>query len=159
MNMKRLLLNGLVAISMVTSIGILVPKAEATFTAATVSEAGVLRGGQDQYFEVTVEGEPLQRVRVQCVTFHRFSGLDVFVGDEQVTPDVHYGFEEFTLTFAADIPDGETIRIVMKDSRVRGTINEGIDVPYRVYGTYASLSDGEVPLGTAVIRTLGDGGR
>lgn len=157
--MKRLLMNGLVAISMVTSVGTLTPKAEATFTAATVSEAGVLRGGQDQYFEVTVEGEPLQRVRVQCVTFHKLDGLDVYVGDEQVTPDVHYGFEEFNLTFAEDIPDGETIRIVMKNSRVRGTINEGIDVPYRIFGTYASLNDGEVPLGTAVIRTPGDGGR
>lgn len=157
--MKRLFMNGLVAIAMLTSVGTIAPVAEATFTAATISDAGVLGGGQDQFFEVTVEGEPLQRVRVQCVTFHRLDGVDVYVGGKQITPDVHYGFEEFTLTFAEDIPDGETIRIVMKNSRVRGTINEGIDVPYLVFGTYASLNNSEVPLGTAVIRTPGDGGR
>ncbi|MEM9266333.1 MAG: hypothetical protein AAGA46_12480 [Cyanobacteria bacterium P01_F01_bin.13] len=157
--MKRLFMNGLVAIAMFTSVGTIAPAAEAKFTAATVSEAGVLRGGRDQFFEVTVEGDPLQRVRVECVTFHRLDGLDIYVGGEKITPDVRYGFEEFTLTFAEDIADGETIRIVMKNSRVRGTINEGIDVPYRVYGTYASLNNSEVPLGTAVIRTPGDGGK
>lgn len=156
--MKRLFLNGLVAISMVTTIATMAPVAQATFTAATVSDAGVLRLGKDQYFEITVKGEPLQRVRVECVTFHQLDGVDVYVGGELVTPDVHYAFEEFTLTFAQDIPDGETIRIVMKNSRVRGTINEGIDVPYLVFGTYASLNNSEVPLGTAVVRTPGTGG-
>ncbi len=76
--MKRLLMNSLVAIAMVTSVGAIAPTAEATFTAAVVSDAGVLRGGQDQFFEVTVEGESLQRVRVQCITFHKLDGLDIY---------------------------------------------------------------------------------
>ena len=76
---------------------------------------------------------------------------------ETISPDIHYGFEEFTLTFAEEVTDGDVIRIVMENSRVRGTINAGIDVPYRVYGTYASLNNSEVPLGTAVVRTRSRG--
>ncbi|MEM7063678.1 MAG: hypothetical protein AAF572_11005 [Cyanobacteria bacterium P01_B01_bin.77] len=157
--MKKLLLNGLAALAMTSTLAVATaPAAQATFTAATVSEAGILRGGQDHYFEVSVEGDALQRVRVQCITFHELDGLEIFVGDQAVEPSVNYGFEEFTLTFAEPVPTDETIRIVMKNSRVRGTINAGIDVPYRVYGTYPNLGD-EVPLGTAVIRTPGGGSR
>ncbi|MGD1856509.1 MAG: hypothetical protein ACFB2W_19900 [Leptolyngbyaceae cyanobacterium] len=156
--MKKLLLNGLAALAMTSTVAIAAPAAQATFTAATVSEAGILRGGQDHYFEVSVEGDALQRVRVQCITFHELDGLEIFVGDKAVEPSVNYGFEEFTLTFEEPVPTDETIRIVMKNSRVRGTINAGIDVPYRVYGTYPDLG-AEVPLGTAVIRTPGGGSR
>ena len=85
--MKRLLLKGLVAIAMATSVGTIAPMAEAKFTAATVSDIGVLRGGQDQFFEVTVEDDPLQRVRVACVTFHRLDGLDIYVDGNKVIPD------------------------------------------------------------------------
>ncbi|MBT9315041.1 DUF2808 domain-containing protein [Leptothoe spongobia] len=156
--MKKLLLNGLAALAMTSTVVAMAPAAQAVFTAATVSDAGVLRSGQDHFFEVSVEGDPLQRVRVQCITFHELDGLEIFVGDKAVEPSVNYGFEEFTLTFAEPIPTDETIRIVMKNSRVRGTINAGIDVPYRVYGTYPNLG-AEVPLGTAVIRTPGGGSR
>lgn len=157
--MKKLLLNGLAALAMTSTVAIATaPAVQAAFTAATVSDAGVLRRGQDHYFEVSVEGDPLQRVRVQCITFHELDGLEIFVGDKSVEPSVNYGFEEFTLTFAEPIPTDETIRIVMKNSRVRGTVNAGIDVPYRVYGTYPDLG-AEVPLGTAVIRTPGGGSR
>ena len=157
--MKKLLLNGLAALAMTSTVAVAsMPAAQATFTAATVSEAGVLRGGQDHFFEVSVEGDPLQRVRVQCITFHELDGLEILVGDKVVQPAINYGFEEFTLTFAEPVPTDETIRIVMKNSRVRGNINAGIDVPYRVFGTYPNLGD-EVPLGTAVIRTPGGGSR
>ncbi|NEQ49088.1 MAG: hypothetical protein F6K11_03000 [Leptolyngbya sp. SIO3F4] len=157
--MKKLLLNGLAALAMTSTVAVaMTPAVQAAFTAATVSDAGVLRRGEDHYFEVSVEGDPLQRVRVQCITFHTLDGLEIFVGDKAVDPTVNYGFEEFTLTFAEPIPTDETIRIVMKNSRVRGTINAGIDVPYRVYGTYPNLG-AEVPLGTAVIRTPGGGSR
>lgn len=156
--MKKLLLNGLAALAMTSAAVAIAPAANATFTAATVSDAGVLRRGQDHFFEVSVEGDPLQRVRVQCITFHELDGLEIFVGDKSVEPSVNYGFEEFTLTFADPVPADETIRIVMKNSRVRGTVNAGIDVPYRVYGTYPNLG-AEVPLGTAVIRTPGGGSR
>ena len=157
--MKKLLLNGLAALTMTSTIAMaMTPAANAVFIAATVSEAGVLRRGQDHYFELSVEGDPLQRVRVQCITFHELDGLEIFVGGEVVEPDINYGFEEFTLTFAEPVPADETIRIVMKNSRVRGSINAGIDVPYRVYGTYPNLG-AEVPLGTAVIRTPGGGSR
>ena len=33
----------------------------------------------------------------------------------------------------------------MKNSRGRGSVNEAIDVPYRIYGTYASLNNSEIP--------------
>lgn len=152
--MKTHLFHGLAAIALATAPMVAIaPIAEATFSTAVVSDSGVLRAGRDHFFEVTVEGEPLPRIRVQCVTFHELSGLEIFVDGEAIEPDVFFGFEEFTLTFDEPIAVGSTIRIVMEDSRVRGTINAGIDVPYRVFGTYASLNDGEVPIGTAIVRT------
>lgn len=75
--MKKFLINGLAALAMTSTVAVAtVPAAQATFTAATVSDAGILRGGQDHYFEVSVEGDALQRVRVQCITFHELDGLD-----------------------------------------------------------------------------------
>ncbi|MEM9006156.1 MAG: hypothetical protein AAGE59_21840 [Cyanobacteria bacterium P01_F01_bin.86] len=156
--MKKLLFNGLAAIALATTtMTAIVPTVEAAFTTAVVSDSGLLQGGRDHYFEITVEGDPLQRVRVECITFHELDGLEILVNGEAVSPEVHYGFEEFTLTFAEEIAASDVIRIVMENSRVRGSINAGIDVPYRVYGTYASLNNSEVPLGTAVIRTRGRG--
>ena len=97
---------------------------------------------------------------LECAVHHlpRTRRPRILVGDTAVAPSINYGFEEFTLTFAEPIPTDETIRIVMKNSRVRGTINAGIDVPYRVFGTYPNLGE-EVPLDTAVIRTPGGGSR
>lgn len=158
--MKRILLNGLVGIAMATAtVTSIATMAQAKFTAAVVSEAGVQRGGQDHFFEVTVAGDSLQRIRVQCITFHELDGLEISVNGEQVEPDIHYGFEEFTLTFDEPVADGEVIQIVMENSRVRGSINAGIDVPYRVYGNYPSLNNEEIPLGTAIVRTPGGGSR
>ena len=156
---KKFLLNGLAALTMTSMAAVVVaPAANAVFTAATVSDAGVLRRGQDHFFEVSVKDDPLQRVRVQCTTFHELDGVEVYVGDTAVEPSINYGFEEFTLTFAEPVPADETIRIVRKNSQVRGSINAGIDVPYRVFGNYPNLG-AEVPLGTAVIRTPGGGTR
>lgn len=155
--MKRFLLGGLTALSMLTVLAIDIPTVQAKFTTAVVSDSGTQRRGQDHFLDVTVEGDPLQRIRVKCITFHELDGLEISVGDQSVEPNIHYGFEEFTITFAEPIPDGETIRVVMTNSRVLGSINAGIDVPYRVFGTYASLNNTEVPLGTAIIRTPGGG--
>ena len=157
--MKKFLINGLAALAMTSTAAMAIaPAAHAVFTAATVSDAGVLRRGQDHYFEISVEANPLQRVRVKCFTFHELDGVEVFVGGKSVEPAINYGFEEFTLTFADPVATDETIRIVMKNSTVRGTVNAGIDVPYRVFGTYPNLG-AEVPLGTAVVRIPGGGSR
>lgn len=143
---------------MTSAVTAIAPAAKAVFTTATVSDVGLLRRGQDHYFELTAVGQPLPRVRVQCISFHELDGVEVFMNGEPVDFAFNPGFEEFTLTFEEPIPVDETIRIVMKNSRVRGNINAGIDVPYRVYGTYPELG-AEVPLGTAVIRTPGGGSR
>lgn len=150
--MKRLFINGLVAIAMLAPVSIIAPKAEATFTAATVSRTGASRQGTEQFFEIKVGRDALQRVRVQCVTFHTLDDLDVYVGGKKVAADVQYGFEEFTVSFPENVPSGETIRIVMKNSRVRGAAIKGFAVPFRVFGNYATIN-GEVPLGTAIIST------
>lgn len=152
--MKNQFLGGLAAVALVAStVTAIAPAVEAAFTTAVVSDAGFLRSGRDHFFDVTVEGDALPRIRVECVTFHELDGLIISVGGETVEPKIHYGFEEFTLTFDEAIPEGETIRIVMTNSRVRGAVNAGIDVPYRVFGTYPGLNNAEVPLGTAIVRT------
>ncbi|MEO1401513.1 MAG: hypothetical protein AAFV72_09750 [Cyanobacteria bacterium J06635_1] len=158
--MKKRLVNGLAAITVATiTATAIAPIAEAAFAIAIVSNSGTLQGGQDHFVDISIEGDPLQRLRVQCVTFHELDGVQVIVGGETVEPDIHYGFEEFTLTFDEPLLDGENLRIVMNNSRVRGSINAGIEVPYRVYGTYPSLNNLEVPLGTAIVRTPGGGQR
>ncbi|MEO0456654.1 MAG: hypothetical protein AAF152_08730 [Cyanobacteria bacterium P01_A01_bin.114] len=157
--MRNRLVNCLSAIAVVATIPAFAPMAQAAFTTAIVANSGTLQGGRDHFLDVSIEGDPLQRIRVQCVTFHELDGVTVSVGGRQVEPDIHYGFEEFTLTFDEPIRDGENMRIVMTNSRVRGSINAGIEVPYRVYGTYPSLNNLEVPLGTAIVRTPGGGQR
>ncbi len=150
--MKKLLLSGLVGISMLTGWNTITLEAQAS-TATIVSEAGVLRNGQDHYFEVSVQAEPLKRLSVQCVTFHELDGLSIFVDGVQVEPKEDLGFEEFTLTFAEPIPAGKTIRVVMLNSRVQGRFLKGFSVPYRIFANYPSLSNDEFPLGTAVVRS------
>ncbi|PZD70747.1 hypothetical protein C1752_09725 [Acaryochloris thomasi RCC1774] len=150
--MKKLLLNGLVAVAMVTGLNAITFEAQAAAT-SVVSEAGVLRNGEDHFFEVAVQEEPLKRLRVQCVTFHELDSLAVFVDGVQVEPKEDFGFEEFALTFAEPIPAGQTVRVVMLNSRVQGRIVQGVSVPYRVFANYPSLSNDEFPLGTAIVRT------
>jgi hypothetical protein len=145
--MKRMIFGTLsaLALSGMAVVGV-VGEALAVPTAPLVSDAGTLARGQDHYFEVSVDGFPLDRIRVVCVTFHELS--DVEVEGVGIASNVQYGFEEFTVTFDNTVPVGETVRINMLDSRVRGRY-EGLSVPYRVFGYSEEL--GEIPLGTAVV--------
>ncbi|MEO0377189.1 MAG: hypothetical protein AAF329_21775 [Cyanobacteria bacterium P01_A01_bin.17] len=150
--MKKLFMNGLVTVAMVSGISAIPVEAQAS-SATVVSEAGVLRNGQDHFFEVSVQADPLQRLSVQCVTFHELDSLSVFVDGVQVEPKEDFGFEEFTLTFAEPVPSGKTIRVVMLNSRVQGQVLKGLAVPYRIFANYPNLSNDEFPLGTAVVRS------
>lgn len=133
------------AIAGVAGISSVVP-ALAVANAPTVSDAGTLNSNEDHFVEVDVEGFPLDRIRVVCVTFHELS--DVEVSGVSTPSNIAYGFEEFTITFDEAIPTGETVRITMLDSRVRGRLS-GLTVPYRIFGYSDEL--GEIPLGTAVV--------
>ena len=150
--MKKLFVNVLVAVAMVSGMNAIPLEAQAS-AATVVSEAGVLRNGQDHFFEVSVQADPLQRLSVQCVTFHELDSVAVFVDGVQVEAKEDFGFEEFTLTFAEPIPTGKTIRVVMLNSRVQGKVLTGLAVPYRIFANYPSLSNDEFPLGTAVVRS------
>ncbi|PZD75388.1 hypothetical protein C1752_00016 [Acaryochloris thomasi RCC1774] len=150
--MKKLFMNGLVTVAMVSGI-CAIPVETRASSATVVSEAGVLRNGQDHFFEVSVQADPLQRLRVQCVTFHELDGLSVFVDGVQVEPKEDFGFEEFALTFAEPIPSGKTLRVVMLNSRVQGQVLKGLAVPYRIFANYPNFSNDEFPLGTAVVRS------
>lgn len=131
-----------------------ISEALAIATAPLVSDAGALREGRDHYLEVSVDGFPLDRIKIVCVTFHELSEAKVEGTDIPATID--YGFEQFTITFAEPIPVGETVRINMLDSQVRGRY-DGLTVPYRVFGYSSEL--GEIPLGTALVTVPEQTGR
>lgn len=150
--MKKFLISGLVAVSILPVLNATTLESQAA-PATVVSEAGDLRNGEDHFFEVAVQSDPVQRLRVQCVTFHELSGVEVWVDGVQIEPEVELGFEEFLVTFAEPIPSGKTIRVVMLNSRVQGQILKGLAVPYRVFANYPGFSDSEFPLGTAVVRS------
>ncbi|MGB3491564.1 MAG: hypothetical protein WBA57_02465 [Elainellaceae cyanobacterium] len=133
------------AIAGVATISTVVPGMAAA-NAPTVSDAGSLDRGEDHFVEVDVEGFALDRIRVVCVTFHELS--DVEVSGVSAVSSVDYGFEEFTVTFDEAVPVGDTVRITMLDSKVRGRLS-GLTVPYRIFGYSEEL--GEIPLGTAVV--------
>ena len=150
--MKKLLLSGLITIPLVLGMNTMTLEAQAS-SANVVSETGVLRNGQDHFFEVAVQAEPLKRLRVKCVTFHELDSLAVFIDGQKVTPQEHFGFEEFTLTFDEPVPVGETIRVVMLNSRIPGRFLKSVAVPYRIFANYPRFSNDEFPLGTAVVRS------
>ena len=119
--------------------------------APTISDAGLLNADKDHYFDVLVSGDPLNRLEVQCVTFHELDDVKVIdpeSGDE-IPHATDFGFEEFIVTFDEPLPVGQEIRIVMKGSTVRGVTTEVI-VPYRIFGESDAL--GTIPLGTALVR-------
>lgn len=121
----------------------------------SIANAGLLNSASDHYFDVLVNGEPLNRLQVNCVTFHELENVKVVnpATDEAIPHEINYGFEEFTVTFDEAIPIGEEIRIVMEGSNVQG-VTTGIIVPYRVFGESDAL--GTIPLGTALVRGMNE---
>ncbi|MEL6442413.1 MAG: hypothetical protein AAFQ80_24610 [Cyanobacteria bacterium J06621_8] len=117
----------------------------------SIAQAGILNSDQDHFFDINVNAEPLNRLEVQCVTFHELDEVKVINPDtnEEIPHQINFGFEEFTVTFDEPIPVGQQIRIVMEGSTVRG-VTTGIIVPYRIFGVSDAL--GTIPLGTALVR-------
>ena len=117
----------------------------------SIAQAGILNSAQDHFFDVNVNAEPLNRLQVNCVTFHELDEVKVIdpATNEEIPHETNYGFEEFIVTFNEPIPVGQQIRIVMEGSTVRG-LTTGIIVPYRVFGVSDAL--GTIPLGTALVR-------
>ncbi|MEO1340133.1 MAG: hypothetical protein AAFV28_03085 [Cyanobacteria bacterium J06635_13] len=117
----------------------------------SIAQAGLLNADKDHYFDVVVNGEALNRVEVECVNFHELDDVQVLNADsgETIPHRTDFGFEEFAVTFDEAVPVGQTIRIVMTGSSVRG-VTTGIIVPYRVFGNSDAL--GNIPLGTALVR-------
>lgn len=121
-------------------------------TAPAVINAGVANAAADHFFEVEVKGEELDRLKVKCVTFHELEGIQVLNAEtgEPIPHKVDYGFEEFTITFDDSVPVGNTVRTVIEGSTISG-VNTGVFIPYRVFAV--SRAFGEMPVGTAVVRT------
>ena len=119
--------------------------------APTISNAGLLNAAEDHYFDVLVSGDPLNRLEVQCVTFHELDDVKVIDPDsgEEIPHATDFGFEEFIVTFDDPLPVGQKVRIVMEGSTVRG-VTTGVIVPYRIFGESNAL--GTIPLGTALVR-------
>ncbi|MEL6441158.1 MAG: hypothetical protein AAFQ80_18125 [Cyanobacteria bacterium J06621_8] len=121
----------------------------------SIVKSGLLNAAEDHYFDVMVSGEPLNRIEVQCVTFHELDEVKVLnpATGKEIPHTLNYGFEEFAVTFDEPAALGETVRIVIEGSTVRGVTTEVI-VPYRVFGTSQVL--GTIPLGTALVRGASD---
>lgn len=153
--MKLLLIKGLSALAIATAfVPVVVPVASVlaeSGAATAIARAGTLRQGNDHFLEVEVKGEALERLKVVCVTFHKLDEVKVVSANNgQAIPySIQYGFEEFTVTFDQPIAVGDTVRIVMEGSSVRG-LTTGITVPYRVFATSSTF--GEIPIGTAIVR-------
>ena len=121
-------------------------------TPPTVSNAGILNAAKDHYFDVEVRGEPLDRLKVFCVTFHELQRVKVIdtQSGRTIPHNIQYGFEEFTITFTESVPLGQKIRVIVEGATVRG-VTTGQIVPYRVFSE--SETFGTIPLGTAIVRT------
>lgn len=151
MTMKRTAFGALSAIALATAaVPAIVADAVAQISAPYVADSGTLDRGQDHFVDVKAAGGPLERIKVVCVTFHELDDIEIVdeAGNE-IPHSVNYGFEEFTITFNEAIPDGETARIVMLNSRIRGRLG-GLTVPYRIFGT-TPMIEGLIPFGTAVV--------
>ena len=117
----------------------------------SIAKAGTLNAANDHYFDVLVNGEPLSRIQVNCVTFHELDDVKVLdpASGQPIPNNTNYGFEKFAVTFNEPVPVGQEVRIVIEGSSVRGKTT-GIIVPYRVFGESDAL--GTIPLGTALVR-------
>ena len=117
----------------------------------SIAKAGILNSARDHYFDVLVNGEALNRLQVNCVTFHELTDVKVVdpANGATIPHQVNYGFEEFTVTFEEPLAVGKEVRIVIVGSTVSG-VTTGIIVPYRVFGESDTL--GTIPLGTALVR-------
>ena len=121
-------------------------------TPPVVFNAGTLSAGRNHYFDVEVRGEPLDRLKVFCITFHNLNNVKVVDRDsgQTIPHTINYGFEEFTITFNKSVSLGQKIRVIIEGATVRG-INTGVTVPYRIFSE--SNTFGTIPLGTAMVRT------
>ncbi len=119
----------------------------------SIAKAGTINASKDHYFDVNVKGEPLNRLRVLCITFHELDNVKVVdrASGQEIPHTVNYGFEEFTVTFDRSIPVGQKVRVIIEGATVRGK-NTGTIVPYRIFAE--SDAFGEIPLGTALVRTI-----
>ena len=117
----------------------------------SIAKAGTLNTARDHYFDVLVNGEPLNRLQVNCVTFHELDDVKVLdpASGQSIPHNTNYGFETFAVTFNEPVPVGQEVRIVIEGSSVQGKTT-GIIVPYRVFGESDAL--GTIPLGTALVR-------
>lgn len=117
----------------------------------SIANAGTLNAAQDHYFDVVVSGEALNRIQVNCVTFHELDDVKVLdpASGQSIPHTTNYGFETFAVTFNDPVSVGQEVRIVIEGSSVRGETT-GIIVPYRVFGESDAL--GTIPLGTALVR-------
>ncbi len=151
MGMKKHVFGTLSAIALATvAVPAIVVDAVAQIRAPYVADAGTLERNQDHFIDIEASSGSLDRVKVVCVTFHQLDDVEVLDEDGNAIPaSVDYGFEEFTVTFDEAIPEGETVRLVMLNSRVRGRL-DGLTVPYRVFGTTPML-EGLIPFGTAIV--------
>lgn len=121
----------------------------------SIANAGTLNAVSDHFFDVLVNGEPINRLQVNCVNFHELDSVKVIdpASGETIPHSVNYDFERFSVTFNEPVPVGQEIRIVMVGSSVRG-VTTGIIVPYRVFGESDAL--GTIPLGTALVRGVSE---
>ncbi|MGF1514549.1 MAG: hypothetical protein ACFB5Z_12775 [Elainellaceae cyanobacterium] len=151
MGIQKHVFGTLSAIALATvAVPAIVVDAVAQITAPYVADSGTLDRGQDHFIDVEAAGGPLDRVKVVCVTFHELDEAKVVDGaGNEIPASIDYGFEEFTITFDEALPEGETARVLMLNSRVRGRLG-GLTVPYRVFGTTPVL-DGLIPFGTAIV--------
>ncbi len=119
----------------------------------SISKAGTINAAEDHYFDINVKGEPLNRLRVLCVTFHELDNVKVIdqASGQEIPHTVNYGFEEFTVTFDRSLPLGQKVRVIIEGATVRGK-NTGEIIPYRIFAE--SDAFGEIPLGTALVRTI-----
>ena len=74
--------------------------------APTIANAGLLNAAQDHYFDVLVSGDSLNRLEVQCVTFHELDDVKVIdpASGEEIPHTTDFGFEEFIVTFDEAVP-------------------------------------------------------
>ncbi|NEQ95889.1 MAG: hypothetical protein F6K30_04015 [Cyanothece sp. SIO2G6] len=154
--MKNVVIQEFSALAIATaSFSLAMPMAQAQIevgvSTPTVSNAGTLNEGNDHFVEVEINGDnPLQRLKIVCVTFHELSAVRIVDASGAAIPsNINYGFEEFTITFDDALTAGKQVRIIMEDSRVGGR-RDGLTVPYQVFATYPEIG-GEIPIGTALI--------
>ncbi|MEM8781181.1 MAG: hypothetical protein AAGF26_20485 [Cyanobacteria bacterium P01_G01_bin.49] len=154
--MKRLIFTGLSTLAIINAslltVETIALAKNSSGGVGTVATAGTLDAGRDHFINVNVESEPFERLRIVCVTFHKFSAIKVVdaATNQPIPHTIDLGFEEINITFDQSLQVGKTVKIIIENSTVRG-IGEGITVPYRIFAF--SNTFGEIPLGTALVKT------